>query len=50
MRRVGAIVGIVIVVGLALTLMWHVYLHHAQIRQVDEEPAVVGRMVECAFA
>ena len=40
-RRVGAIIGIVVVIGLALSLMWRVYLHHRQIRDVDEEPAVV---------
>ena len=40
-RRVGAILGILAIVGLALALIWRVYLHHQQIRDVEEVPAVV---------
>jgi hypothetical protein len=40
-RRIGAIVAMVVVLGLVLVLMWHVYLHHRQIRHVEDEPAVV---------
>lgn len=40
-RRVGAILGIVAIVGLAVALIWRVYLHHRQIPDVEEVPAVV---------
>jgi hypothetical protein len=40
-RRVGAILGIFAIVGLAVALIWRVYLHHQQIRDVEEVPAVV---------
>ena len=40
-RRLTALVGIVVIVSLALALMWRVYLHHQQIRDVEEVPAVV---------
>lgn len=41
-RRVGAIIGIVAIVGLAVALIWRVYVHHQQIRDVEEVPAAVG--------
>ena len=40
-RRISALIGIAVVIGLALMLMWRVYLHHQQIRDVEEVPAVV---------
>lgn len=40
-RRVSAIIGILVIVSLAAALMWRVYLHHLQIRDVEEVPAVV---------
>jgi len=40
-RRVGAILGIFAIVGLAVALIWRVYLHHEQIRDVEEVPALV---------
>ena len=40
-RRVGAILGIFVILGLALALMWSVYLHHEQIQDVEEVPAIV---------
>jgi hypothetical protein len=36
-RRLGAMLGIIVIIGLALMLMWRVYLHHNQIRTTDEE-------------
>jgi hypothetical protein len=40
-RKLGALVGIVVVVGLALALMWHVYLHHQRAGQREEPPVVI---------
>lgn len=40
-RRVTALVGIVVIIGLALILMWRVYLHHERTRQ-GEEPTLVA--------
>ncbi len=33
---------ILIIVGLALLLMWRVYLHHAQADGADDEPGVIA--------
>jgi hypothetical protein len=44
-RRISALLGIVIIVGLALTLMYRVYLHH-RASGTSEEPTVVERAVE----
>ena len=41
-RRIGAMLGIVVVVGLALTLMWRVYLHHRAAGEEYDEPGVVA--------
>lgn len=41
-RRFGAMIGIVLVLALALTLLWRVYLHHEQAHEVEDEPAVVS--------
>ena len=34
--------GIVVVVGLALTLMWRVYVHHRSAGEEYDEPGVVA--------
>jgi len=39
-RRISALLGIVILTGLVLALMWRVYRHHEGIRAHDE-PAIV---------
>ncbi|MGZ8796738.1 MAG: hypothetical protein ACXW2F_05280 [Thermoanaerobaculia bacterium] len=41
-RRISAMLGIVVVVGLALTLMWRVYLHHRAAGDEYDEPGVVA--------
>lgn len=43
-RRVSAALGIAVIVGLAVLLMWRVYLHHERVRDVEEEPAIVELM------
>jgi len=40
-RRVTALVGIILIVGLLIVLIWRVYLHHAS-RVPADEPAVVS--------
>lgn len=40
-RRLSAMVGIVLILGLALALIWRVYLHHIQGGEVEDEPALV---------
>lgn len=40
-RRVGALLGIVILLALILVLMWDVYRHHNPDSEIDE-PAVVS--------
>lgn len=39
-RRITALLGMAVIVGLLLILIWRVYLHH-QSRIPPEEPAVV---------
>jgi hypothetical protein len=39
-RRITALLGMAVIVGLLLILIWRVYLHH-QSRLPPEEPAVV---------
>ncbi len=34
--------GIVIIIGLALVLIWRVYLHHTQAGDQDDEPGVIA--------
>lgn len=34
-------VGIILILGLAMTLIWRVYLHHTKAREIDDEPALV---------
>ncbi len=41
-RRFGAMLAILVIVGLALLLMWRVYLHHAQAGDADDEPGVIA--------
>ncbi|MCU1349282.1 MAG: hypothetical protein JWO56_2312 [Acidobacteria bacterium] len=40
-RRLTALIGIAIVIGLMLTLMWRVYVHRQSGGGVSEEPAIV---------
>ena len=40
-RRVTAVVGIIVIVGLLIVLVWRVYLHHLS-RVPADEPAVVA--------
>ena len=40
-RRLSALVGIVLIVGLVLALMWNVYQHREGAR-LHEEPAIVA--------
>ena len=44
-RRLTALLGIAIVIGLVLTLMWRVYVHQEQ-SQPPGEPAIVQSGVE----
>jgi len=46
-RRVGALLGIVILLALVLVLVWDVYRHHEMSREI-EEPAVVSLDVRAA--
>jgi hypothetical protein len=41
MRRLTAMLGIIVIVGLALLLMWRVYLHHRS-GSDDDEPGVIA--------
>ena len=41
-RRIGAFAGILILVGLALALVWQVYLHHRHSGLDEREPEVVS--------
>ncbi|GAC1394862.1 MAG: hypothetical protein NVSMB68_11180 [Thermoanaerobaculia bacterium] len=41
-RRVSAVLGIVLIVGLAVLLMWRVYLHHRAGGDEDDEPGVIA--------
>jgi hypothetical protein len=40
-RRVSALIGIILIVGLLIVLIWRVYLHHES-RVPADEPAVVS--------
>jgi hypothetical protein len=41
-RRIAALAGIVVLLGLALVLLWRVYLHHQQADPYDrDEPVTV---------
>ena len=40
-RRTAAMLAIVLLLGLALAMMWRVYLHHERSIAVPDEPALV---------
>lgn len=41
-RRIASLAGIVVLIALALTLLWRVYLHHEQADPYDrDEPVTV---------
>ena len=48
-RRLSAMLGIVIIVGLVLFMMWRVYQHHRQAGDEDDEPGVIAaiRHINC---
>lgn len=48
-RRVSALVGMVIIIGLAALLVWHVYLHH-QRTPPDEEIVIVSGNIDISIA
>ncbi|HEV8658520.1 MAG TPA: hypothetical protein VGS96_07805 [Thermoanaerobaculia bacterium] len=41
-RRISAMLGIVVIVGLVFFLIWKVYQHHRQAGDEDEEPGVIA--------
>lgn len=41
-RRLGAMLAMLVIVGLALLLIWRVYLHHAQGGDSNDEPGVIA--------
>lgn len=44
-RRIAALIGLVAVIGLALTLLYRVYLHHSQAEPyVDDDESAVVRL------
>ena len=43
-RRIGAMFGMVLIVGMTLFLMWRVYIHHKQAGGEDDEPSVIARL------
>ena len=46
MRRFVSLVGIVVLLALAMTLLWRVYQHHTQAEPYrDDEPAMVMRLL-----
>lgn len=45
-RRVTALLGIAIVIGLVLTLMWRVYVHRQSAGEDDGTPSMVRLRVE----
>ncbi len=49
-RRLGAFIGIVVIVGLTVLLMWRVYLHHRAGGGGDDEPGVIAARVTPASA
>jgi hypothetical protein len=42
MRRISAMLGILVIVGLVCILMWRVYLHHRQSGDQSDEPGVIA--------
>jgi hypothetical protein len=43
-RRIGAMLGMIIIVGLVCILMWRVYLHHRQSGDESDEPGVIAAL------
>ncbi len=41
-RRIGAMLGMVLIIGLALLLMWRVYVHHRQTGGEEDEISVIA--------
>lgn len=41
-RRISAMLGIAIILGLVVLLMWRVYLHHRAAGDADDEPGVIA--------
>ena len=41
-RKLGAMIGIIVILGLALALVWRVYIHHRDSGVGEDEPAVVS--------
>ncbi len=44
MRRISAMLGILIIVGLVCILMWRVYQHHRQSGDQSDEPGVIAAL------
>lgn len=40
LRRIASLAGILLLIALALTLLWQVYLHHSQADPYDREDSV----------
>ena len=40
LRRIASLAGIIVLIALALTLLWRVYLHHNQADPYEREEAV----------
>jgi hypothetical protein len=49
-RRIGALFGMVVLLGLALLLMWNVYVHHARGVVAEEPPVVSVKSLKVACA
>jgi len=43
-RRIAALAGIVLLLALALSLLWRVYLHHRQANPYEREEPVTVRL------
>ena len=44
-RRIASLAGIVVLIALALTLLWRVYLHHNQADPYEREEAVTVELL-----
>lgn len=47
-RRIASAIGIVLLIGLALTLLWRVYVHHRQADPYEREGPVTVSLDETA--
>jgi hypothetical protein len=43
-RRIASLVGILVLIALALTLLWRVYLHHEQADPYERDEPVTVRL------